>query len=366
MSPWGKVATTASIVTGVIGAAAVGGLTAQRIALRKYRSYAGSEPSAFDTPPADRTYSVITEDGVVLHVEEIGPQNAPLTVIFAHGWTLRLGAWHFQRTALAGRGFGTGKSGPRARLVFYDQRSHGRSTRATVENVSMDNLATDLKAVIDTAAPTGPLVIVGHSMGGMATMTLAGREPELFADRVDGVALISTAASEVSIPGISKALLGTGSPLVRLVTGVASRYGGVLEKGRSSSRDAVWLVTRVFGFARKDVPGDLVDYLDEMISGTPVEVIAEFLPAVTSVDAAAALPALSDIPTVIICGDADRITPLARSEFIAQALPRAKLVVIPGAGHMAIMEEPGQVNEALRELLWRAADRAGLTGAKQR
>lgn len=366
MSAWGKVATTASIVTGVIGAAAIGGLTAQRRAVRKYRAYNGSEHGEFDSLAADRTYSVVAEDGVALHVEEVGPENAPLTIVFAHGWTLRLGAWYYQRVALAGKGFGTGKAGPRARLVFYDQRSHGRSGRSTPQNVTMEHLAADLKAVIDTAAPTGPLVIIGHSMGGMATMTLAGRCPDLFAERVAGVALISTAANQVSIPGISKALLRTGSPLVRLVTGVASRYGGVLERGRAGGRDVVWLVTRAFGFARQDVPGDLVDYLDEMISGTPVEVIAEFLPAVTAIDAAAALPALSDIPTVIICGDADRITPLVLSEFIAQALPRAELVVIPGAGHMAILEEPDQVSQALRGLLRQVVERAGLMGAARK
>src|SRR5690606_31084170 len=89
-------------------------------------------------------------------------------------------------------------SRPQARLVFYDQRSHGRSSRAAPGHATIDDLATDLAAVIGTAAPTGPLVLVGHSMGGMALLALAGRDPDLFADRVHGVALLSTSANETA------------------------------------------------------------------------------------------------------------------------------------------------------------------------
>ena len=112
MSTLGKILGAAGIATGVIGAAALGGVTAQRISVRKYQS----AQSALMTDPhqedgygllkADRTYSVDTDDGVALHVEEVGPVTAPITVIFAHGWTLRSGAWHYQRLGLAGPGFG--------------------------------------------------------------------------------------------------------------------------------------------------------------------------------------------------------------------------------------------------------------------
>ncbi|HEY7812355.1 MAG TPA: hypothetical protein VIC62_03910, partial [Nakamurella sp.] len=112
MSTVGKILGTAGIVTGVLGAAALGGVTAQRVAVRKYQSVQaalltepGAEPD-FDALDADRTYSVDTRDGVALHVEEVGPLDAPLTVVFAHGWTLRLGSWHYQRWGLAGPGFG--------------------------------------------------------------------------------------------------------------------------------------------------------------------------------------------------------------------------------------------------------------------
>jgi pimeloyl-ACP methyl ester carboxylesterase len=111
MSTVGKILGAAGIATGVLGAAALGGVTAQRVSVRRYQS----AQSALMTDPkqehgygalqADRTYSVDAEDGVALYVEEVGPVTAPITVIFSHGWTLRSGAWHYQRLGLAGPGF---------------------------------------------------------------------------------------------------------------------------------------------------------------------------------------------------------------------------------------------------------------------
>lgn len=374
MSTVGRILGTAGIVSGVLGAAAFGGVTAQRMAVRKYQAAQAAlltEPGAdpgFEALPSDRTYSVDSWDGVALHVEEVGPLDAPITVIFAHGWTLRLGSWHYQRLGLAGPGFGETPpadparpsrrraAAPAARLVFYDHRSHGKSTRAPEGHSTMDYLASDLRSVIDTAAPTGPVVLIGHSMGGMAIFTLAAQDPDLFAERIAGVGLVCTGATYLKPSELSKLLIAGGNPLVRVIKEVGSRYPAIFERGRSSNRDAVWMLTRSLGFSRKDVSGALVDYLDEMISSTPVEVIAEFLPALFAHDQTAAVPALAGIPTVIVAGDQDRMTPLDRSERIAEVLPEAEIVVAHGSGHMTMMEDAELTNEALRGLLRRAID----------
>ena len=126
-----------------------------------------------------------------------------------------------------------------------------------------------------------------------------------------------------------------------MVSNVASRYSTVLERSRPVAKDAVWLVTRLIGFARKDVPVSLVDYLDEMLSDTPIEVIADFVPGVLAHDQTAALPALAGIPSLVLCGDSDRITPPSQSRFLADALPDAEFVLVERAGHLAMMEAPG-------------------------
>jgi pimeloyl-ACP methyl ester carboxylesterase len=375
MSTVGRILGTAGVVTGVIGAAAFGGVTAQRMAVRKYQAAQAAlltepgEDPGFEALEADRTYSVDTWDGVALHVEEVGPLDAPITVIFAHGWTLRLGSWHYQRLGLAGPAFGDTAetdSGARksrraaartdARLVFYDHRSHGMSTRAPEGHSTMDYLASDLRSVIDTAAPTGPVVLIGHSMGGMAIFTLAAQDPDLFAERIAGVGLVCTGATYLKPSELSKLLIVGGHPLVKVIKEVGSRYPAIFERGRASNRDAVWMLTRSLGFSRKDVSGALVDYLDEMVSTTPVEVIAEFLPTLFAHDQTAAVPALAGIPTMIVAGDQDRMTPLERSERIAEVLPEAEMVVAEGSGHMTMMEDPDLTNDALRRLLRRAAD----------
>lgn len=357
MSTWGKVLGAASVGTGLVGAVALGGVTAQRRAVRRYRAASGSDEPAYDLLAADRSYSVLGDDGVVLHVEEVGPVDAPLTVIFGHGWTLRSGAWHYQRLGLADwTPAGGAGDGAAVRLVFFDQRSHGKSSRASSSHTGMADLAGDLAAVMATAAPEGPVVLVGHSMGGMALITLAGLRPKLFAQRVAGVGLISTSAGAVPTDQLARALLVGHGALMKLVSVAVSRYPDLIERGRAGSSDAVWLLTRTLGFARKDVPGELVDYLDEMISGTPIDVITDFLPALVGLDQAAALPVLADLPVVVICGDQDRQTPLTRSRAIAAALPDAELVIAEGAGHMAILERPDVVNRALRALLDRAME----------
>src|SRR4029077_17458644 len=137
-------------------------------------------------------------------------------------------------------------------------------------------------------------------------LKLAAHDPGLFAERIAGIGLICTGATYLQASELNRLLTTGGNPVVSAITNVAARYPAVFERGRASSRDAVWLLTRSLGFARRDVPGASVDVIGEMISGTPVEVIAEFTPALFAHDQSAALPALAGIPTAIVCGDKDR------------------------------------------------------------
>ena len=134
-----------------------------------------------------------TDDGVVLHAEidEVAPYGGGLkrssaepTIVFVHGYALNLDCWHFQREYFRGK----------HRMVFYDQRSHGRSGRSDKEHASIDQLGDDLRRVIEELVPRGPVVLVGHSMGGMSILAFAERHPEVFAARVAGVALVATTA----------------------------------------------------------------------------------------------------------------------------------------------------------------------------
>ncbi len=374
MNVFAKVLSAAGVVGGVVGAAALGGATAQRVAVRRYhhRSVATDTPEGYDAIDGDRRYSVVAADGAALQVEEVGPVDAPLTVVFVHGWALRMGSWHYQRQGLRGVDAGLptpdGSAGaaPAAnvdagaaiRMVFYDHRSHGRSSRGPDPHPSVGLLGQDLAAVLATAVPHGPIVLIGHSMGGMSVLALAGADPEFFAGRVAGVGLLSTSATQTPSAEIGKIFLRGSNPVVKVAGTAAARCSTLLERTRPVARDAVWLITRQLGFVRRDIPTALIDYLHEMLTDTPIEVIADFIPGVLAHDQTAALPALVGIPSLVLCGDSDRITPPRQSRFIAAALPDADLVLVERAGHLAMMEAPVETNAALRRLLHRAQEYA--------
>jgi pimeloyl-ACP methyl ester carboxylesterase len=289
---------------------------------------------------------VLADDGVLLHVEideDPGRAVPEVTVVFSHGYALSLHSWHFQRLALRAMG----------RLVFWDQRSHGRSARSADPVPDIDTLGADLERVLDSAVPSGPVVLVGHSMGGMTVMALAAARPDLFGPRIKGVALLATTAG-----GLSEVTFGLPSPisraLQRAAPGIAralTRRPHLVESGRRSGSDLGRLLTRLFSFGSPDVDPGLTAFVAQMIEQTPVEVIAEFLPALQHHDKAEALAALDRVETLVMVGDADLLTPAAHSEEIIRRVPGAELVVLPAVGHMLTLERHEEVNRHLGALI---------------
>jgi pimeloyl-ACP methyl ester carboxylesterase len=338
-------------LAGLVAAGTAVGLATERYAIGRIRN--GPDPEAdepFGRLRADRSRTVTTDDGVPLAVEEVGPRDAPLTVVFVHGYCLSMGSWHYQRLGLADM------TKPGLRMVFYDCRSHGRSGRAPAETATVDQLGDDLFRVLSDLAPTGPVVLVGHSMGGMTIMALADRHPELFERRVIGVALLSTSTgrlSEVTL-GFPALTARLRAPVLPYALRVMRSRAGLIERSRRIGSDIAWLLTRRYSFGSTDVSPALVEYVGKMIAATPVEVVAEFFPALHAHDKLAALTRLRDLETLIVVGDKDLLTPVEHSRRMAEALPNAELLILAGAGHLAMMERPEMVTLRLRAFLHRA------------
>lgn len=345
----------AGLVGALVGLAAAGaaaGLTAERLAVGRARI--GGDPGAvepFGLLPCDRELSVSTEDGVPLHVEVVGRGSADLTVVFVHGYCLDMGTWHFQRRGLAQL------SSPRIRMVFFDQRGHGRSGQGEASNYTIDQLGRDLEAVIHTAAPNGPLVLCGHSMGGMAVMALAEQRPALFAERVVGVALISTSAGDMDTVsfGMPRVFNAVRKPLMPLLASGMRRRSALVERARRTGSDVTWLATRRWAFGTRAVSPALVDHVERMNAGTPVETIAAFLATLSDHTRYEALAAFREIETVVICGERDLMTPVEHSRRLAEALPDCDFVEIADGAHLSLMDHADEVNIHLREFLRRAA-----------
>lgn len=349
MSVGARRAGVVGAVVGVAAAAATAGVAVERFAVGRARlgrdEYA-AEP--FGLLAADEELTVTAPDGVALHAEVMGRGEHDLTVVFVHGYCLDLGSWHFPRRALAA---------PRRRLVFYDQRGHGRSASGDQDHDTIDQLGRDLAAVIEATAPDGPLVLVGHSMGGMTVMALAEQQPALFRDRVVGVALLATSCGnldDVSF-GLPRVVGRVRKPLTPLVSRAMLGSAAVLERGRRAAGDLAWLLTRRYAFGSKHVSPALVDYAEQMIASTSVETVARFLATLSDHDRYEALAAFDGVETLVLAGDRDLMIPLPHNRRLAAALPGSEFVVVEGAGHLVQLERPDVVDAELAAFLDRAA-----------
>jgi pimeloyl-ACP methyl ester carboxylesterase len=295
-----------------------------------------------------RTCTVAADDSVPLSVEEVDPDDGgtpDITVVLVHGFAVSRLCWHFQRRMFAEQ------TQPRVRQVLYDQRSHGRSGRATEESSNIDQLARDLAAVLRAVVPKGPIVLVGHSMGAMTIMALAEQQPDLFADRIRGVALIGTSAGEIGSSGLPRPILSRYNPLTRSVGTLADWQPGLVELVRAAGGQLTRRAVRLVAFGSRSVSPRLVDFLVDMLNVTPVRVLADFIETLGSHNRYAALAGLQHCYVLVLSGDRDRMTPFSHAERIAAELPDAKLVKVRGAGHMVIMEQPDIVNVNLVDLV---------------
>lgn len=274
---------------------------------------------------------------------------APVTVIFSHGYCLSQDSWHFQRAALRGL----------VRTVHWDQRSHGRSERGRSQGhgvpVGIDQLGRDLKAVIDAAAPEGPLVLVGHSMGGMTIMAFADLYPQLIRDRVAAVAFVGTSSGKLGEVNFGLPVAGVNA-VRRVLPGVLKALGSqpeLVERGRRATADLFAGLIKRYSFGSRDVDPAVERFAERLIESTPIDVVAEFYPAFTEHDKSGALPAFREVPVLILAGDKDLVTPSSHSEVIADVLPDAELVIVPDAGHLVMLEHPETVTDRLADLLVR-------------
>jgi pimeloyl-ACP methyl ester carboxylesterase len=301
--------------------------------------------------------TVVADDGVPLHVEvdDLDPalasgggglrrrkKHEELTVVFVHGYALTSDSWHFQRAAYRGL----------VRAVYYDQRSHGRSGRSSEDHATIEQLGHDLLRVIDQAVPEGPVVLVGHSMGGMTIIALAEEHPEIFGERIVGVGLVGTTAGGFDPHRVVLPLLPStiGGQLASRLVATLARGHRTIDRFRKIGRSVALVATDELAFGDA-VPARYVEFVDEMLSSTTFDVVAEFFPNFGTLDKLGTVAAMSSVPVSIICGTHDRITPIDHSRRLHEEIPGSTLLECAGAGHMVMLERHDQVNAELDQLL---------------
>jgi pimeloyl-ACP methyl ester carboxylesterase len=325
---------------GTAGALAASGVLQAAHARRIARD---PEKEVLDDVPKGRAQSVRSADGTRLHVEVFGPEEGE-TVVLAHGWTEALQYWTYVIRGLADRGI---------RVVAYDLRGHGDSAPANRGDYAIPRFGQDLEAVLAACLPDGVrAVVAGHSLGAMSIASWA--EQHDVERRVKGAALLNTGVGNLiaehlllPLPGVAQALnraialhgfLGNKAPLPRFSTPLS--YGAI----------------RYIAFGPDASPAQ-VAFFERMLITCPPDVRADVGIAMSEMDLHHALPRLT-VPTIVIAGAADKLTPPSHARRIAEMLPNLRrLTVLEDAGHMAPLERPDVVIDALAELVTLTAER---------
>lgn len=278
----------------------------------------------------DRTVTV--RDGVRLAVRDQGPVDAEATVVLLHGLCLEQGSWAGQIRQL------TRRWGARIRIISYDHRGHGRSDSAPTSTYVVEKLAADLADVLSALDVTGPLTLVGHSMGGMVALAYLGQPAADRPVEPHGVVLVATAAGRLAERGVARLL---ASPATDVLCKLATR----------APQRAVRLLTKPVCAAMALQVGDharatLATLFDTAMAAASLTTAVGFLPSLRSYDQYATLASIR-ARTTIISGGVDLLTPPSHSRDMAAAIPGATHVHIPTAGHMLPHEAAHEVTDAI-------------------
>jgi pimeloyl-ACP methyl ester carboxylesterase len=328
-------------ITALAGAGVVAGLTVGVLAQRRNTRALARDPEyrRLTEPLGGRELPVVSADGTRLHAVVLEPEpgtDATATVVLAHGWTEQLSFWGPVIRQLRGHGL---------RIVAYDLRGHGSSAAAADYDYRIERFGEDVEAVLVAAdVPAGELIVAGHSLGGMSIAAWAADHD--VPARVAGAALINTGVDDL-IGGalvlgeigkrlnprwLSRAVLGSSAPLPPLSTPVQQA------------------VIRHTAFGPTATAAQVAFY-ERMLIQTPADVRAASGIALSDLHLGSALAKLT-VPTLVIDGDRDRLTPPEHSRRIAEALPfPSRLLELERTGHMSPLERPAEVADAIADLV---------------
>jgi pimeloyl-ACP methyl ester carboxylesterase len=331
MPPWRDRRVLAG--AGALATAAAGAALLQR---HHNRQIAGDPDNDFlRNPPRGRPVKVRSTDGTELHAEVFGAEDKP-TMVLAHGWTESLVYWAYVIRALR----------EDLRIVAYDLRGHGQSARGADGDYAVERFGEDLEAVLEQCVPDGRrAIVVGHSLGAMSIAAWA--EHHDVERRAEAAALLNTGVGElvaetllIPVPWIANALNSVGGSDAFL-------------KARAPvppfSTPLSSAIIRYVAFGPAATAAQVAFYERMLVACAP-DVRADVGIALSALELHHALVRLT-VPTIVVAGENDRLTPPTHAERIASELPDLRdLIVLPATGHMGPLERPDEVSALLGEL----------------
>jgi pimeloyl-ACP methyl ester carboxylesterase len=246
-----------------------------------------------------------------------------LPVVLVHGFPLDHTMWSAQIDALASR----------VRVIAPDLRGFGRSPLAPGDEsrgVSMERYADDLAELLDALAIREPIVLVGFSMGGYVAWQFVRKYPQRLRALVpcDTRAAADSDEARAGRLKMAEHIAEWGSG------GVAEMMGPKLFAPQSFARLPA-AVAEVRSVVERTAPAAIAAAQRGMAARPDMTVLLQLI----------------RVPTLVIVGEHDALSPPEEMQSIAAAIPAAQCVVIPDAGHMTTMENPAAVNDALLRFL---------------
>jgi pimeloyl-ACP methyl ester carboxylesterase len=317
-------------------AAAAGALAAGALAQWRFSRRVANDPSGreLENPPSGQPLRIASADGTEIYAEAFGPQDgAP--VVLAHGWTETHVYWIHEIRALSSQGF---------RVVAYDLRGHGESQGAG--DYSIDRFGEDLEAVLNAVVSDGQhALIAGHSLGAMSIAAWA--EHHEVERLVGAAALLNTGVGDL----LAESLLLPLPKFAKALNHTIASHGFIGSRAPLPhfSSPLSHALLRWVAFGPTASPAQLAFY-ERMLLAMPPSARADVGIAISEIELYDALPRLT-VPSIVLAGAKDRLTPPSHARRIAEMLPQLeRLIILPETGHMAPLERPREVTEALLEL----------------
>lgn len=254
-----------------------------------------------------------------VHVVDRG-EGSP--VLFLHGLPLDQHMWQAQVAALS----------ERCRTLVPNLRGFGRTGGAS-DKTTLDQMADDVLQVLDSLQVTEPVTVCGLSMGGYLALLLAQKAPERVRALVlcDCRSVADTPEAAANRIAMADRIL-TDGPRVIVEVMLPKMFASQTNERNPAVIDSVRNV---------------------MLANSSRGIAAAQRGMAERADLTASLGQIT-VPTLVICGAEDQISPPAEMRALAAAIPGSQYVEVPGAGHMAPVEQPAAVNAALVEFLERA------------
>jgi pimeloyl-ACP methyl ester carboxylesterase len=296
-----------------------------------------------DLPPETKHHRVVTDDGGEIHAVELG-KGPPLVLL--HGVLLSVATWPYQLSELS----------QHHRVIALDQRGHGRS-KTGVEGINIARLGRDLLEVLD-ALDVHDAVLVGHSMGGMVSMHVATEHADELADHVSGLVLVATSGDPlVNLPGLPLA--------VKLISPWVRAWIELI-RGRSTIASIPllkYLAARVI-LGGSPSPSN-IEFAKALITAANARILGSLWGELLVFDVTDSLGNVS-LPTQVVVGDRDLLTPPWHALRIVSKIPNATLVRFADCGHMVMFERHREMNRIILTFASQVQSSSGGSVARRR